>query len=112
MNSRRRKGQIYARYRQRGKFLLTAEDRAWLDMVPIGREFGSKDYERLEVLDAYTQGRIDASKAMGLLGIDSDALAAMVEKDGLPTQFLSDDVSPGSLESLLPARGFKKRQPT
>ncbi|MBT3066717.1 hypothetical protein [Rhodoferax sp. U11-2br] len=27
------------------------EERAWLDMVPIGREFGSPDYERLEQED-------------------------------------------------------------
>lgn len=94
MNSRRRKGQIYARYRQRGKFWLSAEDRAWLNEVPIGREFGSKDYERLEVLDAFTQGRIDSNKAMSLLGIDSVALVEMVEKDGLPTQFSLGNSSP------------------
>lgn len=27
------------------------EDRAWLDMAPVGREFGSPDYERLTALD-------------------------------------------------------------
>lgn len=54
MNSRSRKRRIYARYRLRGKFWLTAEDRAWENMVPVGREFGSKDYERLEILDAFT----------------------------------------------------------
>lgn len=26
---------------------LTAEDRAWLNMTPVGREFGSADYARL-----------------------------------------------------------------
>ncbi len=25
----------------------SAEEQAWLDIVPVGREFGSKDYERL-----------------------------------------------------------------
>lgn len=74
-------------------------------MVPIGREFDSKDYERLEILDSFTQGRIDAMDAMRLLEIDSDALVEMVEKDGLPTQFSPGGDSP---EALLPARGFKK----
>ena len=60
MNSRDRKGQIYARYRQRGKFWLTAEDRSWLNMAPIGREFGSKDYERLAILDGFTQTSPDS----------------------------------------------------
>jgi len=27
------------------------EDRDWLDMAPVGREFGSPDYERLTALD-------------------------------------------------------------
>lgn len=27
------------------------EERAWLDMAPVGREFGSPDYERLTALD-------------------------------------------------------------
>lgn len=83
MNSRTRKRQIYGRYRLRGKYWLSAEDRAWENMVPIGREFGSKDYERLEVLDTFTQGRIGEQKAMAFLGIDHDALTAMVERDGL-----------------------------
>ncbi|MFN4029221.1 MAG: antitoxin Xre/MbcA/ParS toxin-binding domain-containing protein [Acidovorax temperans] len=29
----------------------SSEDRAWLDMAPVGREFGSPDYERLTALD-------------------------------------------------------------
>ena len=90
MNSRARKRSIYARYRLRGRFWLTAEDRAWLDAAPIGREFGSKNYERLESLDAFTQGRMDVRKAMSLLGIDRDALVTMAEKEGLPKQFVAD----------------------
>ncbi len=31
---------------------LTEEDRAWLNTPPVGREFGSPDYERLMELDA------------------------------------------------------------
>ena len=30
---------------------LTDEDREWLDMVPVGREFGSPDFERLTDLN-------------------------------------------------------------
>ena len=29
----------------------SAEDQAWLDIVPVGREFGSPDYYRYERLD-------------------------------------------------------------
>lgn len=132
MNSRARKRSIYARYRLRGKCWLAAADRAWLDAAPIGREFGSKDYERLEILDAFTQGRMDARKAMSLLGIDHDALAAMVEHEGLrkkfvtdtlqsmreaeagtltPSEFANDELSPDSLDVLSPAREFQKKQP-
>ncbi len=31
---------------------LTAENRAWLNMAPVGREFGSADYDRLMQEDA------------------------------------------------------------
>jgi len=31
----------------RKPFDLTDEDRAWLNMPPVGREYGSPDYERL-----------------------------------------------------------------
>lgn len=44
-----RKKRLYARLQIfTRKYVLTAEDRAWLDMTPIGREFGSPDFERLE----------------------------------------------------------------
>ena len=32
-------------------YKASSEDRAWLDMAPVGREFGSPDYERLTALD-------------------------------------------------------------
>ncbi len=38
------------------------EEQAWLDMVPIGREFGSKDFERLmdiDSQDAATNGQLE-----------------------------------------------------
>ncbi len=70
MKIRRRKHQLYQfflqtaglRRRRRGytlteflvgtdRFELTEEDHAWLNMAPVGREFGSPDYERLSVMD-------------------------------------------------------------
>jgi hypothetical protein len=30
----------------------TPEEQAWLDIVPVGREFGSPDWERLAMLDS------------------------------------------------------------
>lgn len=51
MKNRIKKRQLYKLYQ--GRYIrLTAKDRAWLDMAPVGREFGSKDYERLVQLDA------------------------------------------------------------
>lgn len=46
---------------------LTAEDRAWLDMAPVGREFGSPDYERLAQLDVLA----DTAKAAADRASDS-----------------------------------------
>lgn len=74
MKNRMRKKRLYSRWEPKRKpryklaellatmpanFQLTAEDRAWLDMAPVGREFGSPDYERLVQLDALA----DAAKA-------------------------------------------------
>lgn len=47
------------------------EEQAWLDMAPIGREFGSPDYERLQILDLYALGTISSDDAMQQLGIGS-----------------------------------------
>jgi hypothetical protein len=32
-------------------FEMTDEDRAWLNITPVGREFGSPDFERLSAID-------------------------------------------------------------
>lgn len=51
MKSRTNKRRIYRLFH--GRFHSTAftwrsaEERAWLDMAPVGLEFGSPDYERL-----------------------------------------------------------------
>ncbi|MDP2451812.1 MAG: hypothetical protein Q8M93_22165 [Polaromonas sp.] len=47
------------------------EEQAWLDMAPVGREFGSPDYERLQILDLYALGTISSDDAMQQLGIGS-----------------------------------------
>jgi hypothetical protein len=61
MKIRKRKRRLYPLCQ------LTVEVKAWLDMVPVGREFGSKDYERLAKLDALT----DAVKASADLATES-----------------------------------------
>lgn len=64
--SRLRNGQL-----TRKVWLRSAEEQAWLDVVPIGREFGSPDYERLEILDMYEAGVISGDGAMEKLGLGS-----------------------------------------
>jgi hypothetical protein len=49
----------------------SAEEQAWLDMAPVGREFGSPVYERLQILDLYEAGQISADDAAQKLGIGS-----------------------------------------
>lgn len=52
-------------------WVRSADEQAWLDVAPVGREFGSPDYERLQVLDLYAQGTISSDDAMRQLGIGS-----------------------------------------
>ncbi len=56
MKSRNYKQRLYARLLGKTN-RRSAEEQAWLDIVPVGREFGSKDYERLVHLDAQTTNR-------------------------------------------------------
>lgn len=82
-SNKRRVGQLLFK-RIYGHFIWpSSEDHAWDNIVPIGREFGSKDYERLTVLDAFTSGRTSEAEACGQLGIDRDALLAMQQEDRL-----------------------------
>lgn len=62
----------------------SAEDREWLDAVPIGHEFGSKDYARLTILDMYSWGNITEQEAIRQLDIDRAALVAMMNLEGYP----------------------------
>jgi len=50
MKNRLKKRRIYKRCQSR-HVRWRAEDRAWLDVIPVGREFGSQDDERLRQLD-------------------------------------------------------------
>lgn len=52
-------------------------------VAPVGREFGSPDYERLGILDMHVGGTITESRAMELLKVDRTALFAMMDRDGL-----------------------------
>lgn len=51
MNSRKRKLSVnqlfHGRFHSARFFWQSAEDRAWENMAPVGREFGSPDYDRL-----------------------------------------------------------------
>jgi len=60
MSTRTNKRRIYAMFDSRfhGRSLLrSAEEQAWLDVAPVGREFGSPDYERLQILDLTLRAR-------------------------------------------------------
>ena len=63
MKNRLRKRRISALLQGRN-IRTTAEEQAWLDMAPVGYEFGSKDYERLARLDALAdKARASARRA-------------------------------------------------
>lgn len=84
MNSKKRKLRVLRLFQSRfhGRFRwLSNEERLWLDLTPVGREFGSKDFERLQILDLYSQGHLSAHEAMQHLGLDKIALDAMLEKE-------------------------------
>lgn len=74
VSTRTNKRRIYAKFDSRfnGKpFWRSAEEQAWLDVAPVGREFGSADYERLQILDMYEAGQLTAEAVMLKLGINS-----------------------------------------
>ncbi|HTD05224.1 cyclic-phosphate processing receiver domain-containing protein [Undibacterium sp.] len=72
-----RKRQIHALFQHRC-LALTAEDKEWLGMTPVGREFGSKDYDRLVQLDALVEAAKAASdpKSLGVRVFLDDERAA------------------------------------
>jgi hypothetical protein len=52
MKNRKNKHRLYRLWFQDKPYLRWSdEDRAWESMAPVGREFGSPDYERLMELD-------------------------------------------------------------
>lgn len=66
------------------------DEQEWLDMVPVGREFGSPDYERLMQEDSgsiQTNLRHLVSKCRGLYDTRSDALVdKKMRKDAINLQ--------------------------
>lgn len=74
MNARMNKRRIYSLVSRRlhGQcWRRSAEEQAWLDVAPVGREFGSPDFERLQVLDLYAAGEMNRENAMRMLGLES-----------------------------------------
>lgn len=75
MSTRSNKRRAYQLMRSRldGNFqqVRSAEEQAWLDIAPIGREFGSPDYERLQIFDLCAAGNISYDDAMLKLGMDT-----------------------------------------
>ncbi|MDO8653472.1 MAG: hypothetical protein Q7R66_14900 [Undibacterium sp.] len=82
MKNRKNKRRLYQLWLQDNPYLrLTEEDRAWLDMPSIVREFDSSDYERLVKLDG---GNVFLD-----LGFPPDEAAALkMESDQIITQRL------------------------
>lgn len=54
MNNRKRKRHLYRLFKiyRESQYWLSKEDYAWESMRPVGREFGSPDYEHLAKQDA------------------------------------------------------------
>lgn len=54
---------LYRRFRSKFNYSFSNDpDRLWLDASPVGREFGSPDYARLEAEDA-KRSVIDSSRS-------------------------------------------------
>lgn len=87
MSNRTNKRRIYQLLHRRfhGKTLWrSAAEQAWLDVAPVGREFGSPDYERLQILDLYASGQMSAENAMRQLKTPSlEALHQQLSVAGL-----------------------------
>lgn len=74
MSTRTNMRRIYTLFDRRfhGKsWWRSAEEQAWLAMAPVGREFGSPDYDRLQILDLYAASQMSGDDAMRNLGLDS-----------------------------------------
>lgn len=75
MSTRNNKRRIYkllhTRFNGELPWSRSAEEQAWLDISPVGREFGSPDYERLQILDLYAAGQITSVDAMRSFEIDT-----------------------------------------
>lgn len=76
----------------------SAEEQEWLDAAPVGREFGSPDYERFEVLERYSYGVITSGQAMQELGLDN--------LETLHTQMLDAEIPIPTLGATSALKGF------
>ncbi len=66
MNGRTNKRRIYTLFYHRFQGQCrwrSAGEQAWLNVAPVGREFGSPDFERLQILDLYAAGQISGEAA-------------------------------------------------
>lgn len=70
-NKRRIYDVFYRRFHGPCLWRRSAEEQAWLDVAPVGQEFGSPDYERLQILDLYAAGEMNREDAMRMLGLGS-----------------------------------------
>jgi hypothetical protein len=115
MKNRIKKRRIYDRH-QVSYIRRTAEEQAWLDMVPVGREFGSKDYERLARLDAFADkakaaaagASVSIDKTLGFVAASNLRIEAMEKLDEIhPGEILLKEFIVSRAESrqnnLLPA---------
>lgn len=101
MSTRTNKRRIYTLFDRRfqGKTLWrSAEEQAWLDVVPVGREFGSPDYARLQILDLYAANQINSEDAMGQLGLNN--------LEDLHQLVLAADLIIPRAETLAPLKGM------
>lgn len=74
MNTRMYKRRIHKFFYRRfqgTRLWRSKEEQEWLDVAPVGREFGSPDYERLQIMDLYEEGKMSREEAIRRLGAES-----------------------------------------
>ncbi len=108
MSNRANKRRIYQLLHDRfhGKTLWrSAEEQAWLDVTPVGRECGSPDYERLQILDLYAAGQIASVDAMRILEMATleDLHQLMLAADLIVTPLIAVTPSKGVLRGRAPS---------
>ena len=82
----------------------SAEEQAWENITPVGREFGSKDFELLNILDSYSLGSSSALVAMNKL---LKQVKQMVSESGSPEGFDAQTRLITWMKTSLPSLGGK-----